>query len=118
MTGSNAHYAATLYGLVPGEAAGIIRAASALLAQKPLWGALTSSTVSLQEKEDLIRSAPPLEGQETLRGFLSLLLKEKQLSAFPAILEEFQRLDMVAPASRPYWADRPDWFAEALCHPK
>lgn len=96
MTGSNAHFAATLYGLVPGEAAGIIRAASALLAQKPLWGALTSSTVSLQEKEDLIRSAPPLEGQETLRGFLSLLLKEKQLSAFPAILEEFQRLDMAA----------------------
>ena len=62
-------YAASLYGLAGGAEERLLRAGDALLERTGLWGSLCSDAVSREEKEDLLRSAPELEGCETLLGF-------------------------------------------------
>ena len=89
-------YAAALYGLAAGEGERLIQSGGALLGQSALWNTLCSAAVSQKEKEELLRSAPALEGAETLRGFLSLLLREGHLEDFPAVLDEVRRLELAA----------------------
>ena len=72
------------------------RAADTLIQHAEEWNCLCSAAVTPAEKEELLRSAPELEGAETLRGFLTLLLKEEKLGEFPAILEEVRRLHLAA----------------------
>ena len=88
--------AAALYGMAAGERERLIRSGDALLGQSALWNALCSAAVSREEKEELLASAPELEGCGTLRGFLNLLLREGTLEKFPEILEEVRRLDLGA----------------------
>ena len=88
--------AAALYPLLQGGGAGLIRAGEALLESRELWSAITSAAASEQEREELIRSAPALEGQEELQAFLLLLAREDKLDQFPDVLAELSNLDLAA----------------------
>ena len=96
MTETIQRYAAALYGLADGDAAGLLRTVGALLDRQDLWGALQSAAVPKAEKEELLQAAPELAGAGPLRAFLELLLREDRMGDLPAILAEARRLDLTA----------------------
>ena len=89
-------YAAALYDLAQTDNMGLTGAAQELLEQEQLWKVLTSSAVQVEEKKELIRSAAPLAGLESLQAFLCLLAEEGHLDLFPDILEEVHQLELAA----------------------
>ena len=89
-------YAAALYDLAQTDNMGLTGAAQELLEQEQLWKVLTSSAVQVEEKKELIRSAAPLAGLESLQAFLCLLVEEGHLDLFPDILEEVHQLELAA----------------------
>ena len=89
-------YAAVLYDLAQTDNMGLTGAAQELLEQEQLWKVLTSSAVQVEEKKELIRSAAPLAGLESLQAFLCLLAEEGHLDLFPDILEEVHQLELAA----------------------
>lgn len=89
-------YAAALYDLAQTDDMGLTGAAQELLEQTQLWKALTSPAVQVEEKKELIRSAAPLAGLESLQAFLCLLVEEGHLDLFPDILEEVHQLELAA----------------------
>ena len=89
-------YAAALYDLAQTDNMGLTGAAQELLEQEQLWKVLTSSAVQVEEKKELIRSAAPLAGLESLQAFLCLLAEEGHLDLFPEILEEVHQLELAA----------------------
>ncbi|MBM6869376.1 F0F1 ATP synthase subunit alpha [Pseudoflavonifractor phocaeensis] len=89
-------YAAALFSLSEGETQGVEQACSALLADHELWQTLTSPAVSQAQKEELIRSAPVLEGRQPLQAFLILLLQEGKISQFPKICASIRELVLAA----------------------
>ena len=89
-------YAAALYDLAQTDNMGLTGAAQELLEQEQLWKVLTSSAVLVEEKKELIRSAAPLAGLESLQAFLCLLAEEGHLDLFPDILEEVHQLELAA----------------------
>ena len=89
-------YAAALYDLAQTDNMGLTGAAQELLEQEQLWKVLTSSAVQVEEKKELIRSAAPLAGLESLQAFLYLLAEEGHLDLFPDILEEVHQLELAA----------------------
>ena len=89
-------YAAALYDLAQTDNMGLTGAAQELLEQEQLWKVLTSSAVQVEEKKELIRSAAPLAGLESLHAFLCLLAEEGHLDLFPEILEEVHQLELAA----------------------
>ena len=96
MTETIQRYAAALYGLADGEAAGLLQTVGTLLDRQDLWGALQSAAVPKAEKEELLQAAPELAGAGPLRAFLELLLREDRMGDLPAILAEARRLDLTA----------------------
>ena len=58
MTETIQRYAAALYGLADGDAAGLLQTVGTLLDRQDLWGALQSAAVSKAEKEELLQAAP------------------------------------------------------------
>ena len=96
MTETIQRYAAALYGLADGDAAGLLQTVGTLLDRQDLWGALQSAAVSKAEKEELLQAAPELAGAGPLRAFLELLLREDRMGDLPAILAEARRLDLTA----------------------
>ena len=99
MTETIQRYAAALYGLADGDAAGLLQTVGTLLDRQDLWGALQSAAVSKAEKEELLQAAPELAGP--LRAFLELLLREDRMGDLPAILSEARRLDLTARGGAP-----------------
>ena len=89
-------YAAALYDLAQTDNMGLTGAAQELLEQEQLWKVLTSSAVQVEEKKELIRSAAPLAGLESLQAFLCLLVEEGHLDLFPDIVEEVHQLELAA----------------------
>lgn len=89
-------YAAALYDLAQTDNMGLTGAAQELLEQEQLWKVLTSSAVQVEEKKELVRSAAPLAGLESLQAFLCLLAEEGHLDLFPDILEEVHQLELAA----------------------
>ena len=96
MTELIGRYAACLYGLNPPRAHSLLLAGEDLLKQEDLWRLLTSPAAQPSEKEELLRDAAPLEGEEQLKAFLLLLLQEGLLDQFPQILAECRRLELAA----------------------
>ena len=96
MTEFTQRCAATLYGIASDTAPGLGQTADALLHQKELWQAIMSPAAALAEREEILRSASSLDGQEELRAFLIMLAQEEKLETFPAIMEEFHQLELAA----------------------
>ena len=96
MTDMIQRYAAALYNLGQSDVPDLKQAAQQMLDQTELWKTLLSSAVTEETKEELIRSAAPLEGREPLQAFLCLLSQEGQLEQFPRILEEYRQLELAA----------------------
>ena len=96
MTDMIQRYAAALYNLGQSDVPDLKQAAQQMLDQTGLWKTLLSSAVTEETKEELIRSAAPLEGKEPLQAFLCLLSQEGQLEQFPRILEEYRQLELAA----------------------
>ena len=96
MTDMIQRYAAALYNLGQSDVPDLKQAAQQMLDQTELWKTLLSSAVTEETKEELIRSAAPLEGKEPLQAFLCLLSQEGQLEQFPRILEEYRQLELAA----------------------
>ena len=89
-------YAASLFALAGDAPKGVETACSAVLNDKALWQSLTSPAVSAAQKEELLRSAPALTGQQELQAFLLLLLEEGQLDLFPQICASFHSMALAA----------------------
>ena len=96
MTDMIQRYAAALYNLGQSDVPDLKQAAQQMLDQTELWKTLLSSAVTEETKEELIRSAAPLEGREPLQAFLCLLSQEGRLEQFPRILEEYRQLELAA----------------------
>ena len=96
MTDMIQRYAAALYNLGQSDVPDLKQAAQQMLDQTELWKTLLSSAVTEETKEELIRSAAPLEGKKPLQAFLCLLSQEGQLEQFPRILEEYRQLELAA----------------------
>ncbi len=86
--------AAALYGMEGKGASGMGEVLDRLLAEKELWQTLASPAASDGQREELLRSAPVLEGREELTAFLLMLVREHKLEDLPAVAEELRRLEL------------------------
>ncbi len=74
------------------EEQGSLEAVQAILRETRAWNLLRSPAASAAEKEELLRTLPPLAGKPMLEKLLRRIMGEGLLESLPQILAEAQRL--------------------------